>query len=590
MSKKQTYYSIRSFLSYMSHYKLRFAFVLVWYVIANVFLAIIPVFVGKLTGVLATSPVDHDLALRYAWILVVCSVGHTLSWHVSELFYLKFLQPIGFAYESMVYRQVIGKKYHFFVDKFTGKVAAYVGMLGDEMRGFITNLLYNYTSEVVRLVTISAVLFSVNRPTGLIFVGGLMLMFLVGKKTVQNSVRYEKKSADAYSTKTGKLVDSIANFVNIKSFQKENQEASAIEAVIDKTRVASRKSSLWNMFFWGSMGVVVRAIIWPGTILFNTHLFLNGGLTIAEFTTFMTCILLFSDFVWGVIWNVSQFNLKLARIEEAHQYLFGKINLTKNFAAQQQKPNRTLNFKKKLEIKNLTFAYPDKHDAPVLSDVTLSIKKGEKIGVVGKSGSGKTTLIKLLIGYYDAPASQLFLDNEPVRTDDLSKLIAYVPQDTALFHRTIAENIAYATDRQVSREDVVIASKQAHADEFISQIDSGYDAMVGERGVKLSAGQRQRIAIARAFLDDKPILILDEATSALDSESEILVQSALEDLWTGKTVIAIAHRLSTLRNMDRIVVMGKSGIIEQGTHEDLLKKKGAYAKLWSHQSGGFLED
>jgi ATP-binding cassette subfamily B protein len=172
----------------------------------------------------------------------------------------------------------------------------------------------------------------------------------------------------------------------------------------------------------------------------------------------------------------------------------------------------------------------------------------------------------------------------------LGSLISYVPQDTTLFHRTIAENISYASDGPVTEEQIIEASKRAHAHEFIENIDYGYKALVGERGVKLSAGQRQRIAIARAYLDNKPILVLDEATSALDSESEVLVQKALEELWKEKTVIAIAHRLSTLRNMDRIILISNGRISEQGTHDELLLRKGAYARLWSHQSGGFLSE
>lgn len=206
------------------------------------------------------------------------------------------------------------------------------------------------------------------------------------------------------------------------------------------------------------------------------------------------------------------------------------------------------------------------------------------MGIVGKSGSGKTTLIKLLLGYYPVLPAEISVDHQPI------DLISYVPQDTSLFHRTIRENIAYGAGGSPSDEAIEQAARRAHAHEFIAQTADQYDAVVGERGLKLSMGQRQRIAIARAFLDDKPLLILGEATSALDSESELLVQRALEDLWEGKTVIAIAHRLSTLRHMDRIVVMNEGRIVEQGTHDQLITQKGHYYRLWQHQSGGRVLD
>jgi ATP-binding cassette subfamily B protein len=277
-------------------------------------------------------------------------------------------------------------------------------------------------------------------------------------------------------------------------------------------------------------------------------------------------------------------------MEEAHTYLFGHVNIIQQADEEQQRLLDNHQFNDVLSLRNLHFAYPDKKDVMVLDDIKLSLNKGEKMGIVGKSGGGKTTLTKLLLGYYPVEPEQILLDGEPIDTRDLSALISYVPQDTSLFHRSVADNIAYATDRKVSRDDIIAAAKQAHADEFITQISEGYDALVGERGVKLSAGQRQRIAIARAFLDDKPLLVLDEATSALDSESELLVQQALEALWQDKTVIAIAHRLSTLRHMDKIIVLDKGRIIEQGTHQELIDKQGKYASLWSHQSGGFIEE
>ncbi len=244
---------------------------------------------------------------------------------------------------------------------------------------------------------------------------------------------------------------------------------------------------------------------------------------------------------------------------------------------------------REISLDNLRFAYPDKNDVIILDGITLDIKLGEKVGIVGQSGSGKSTLTKLLLDLYPMPDGSLRIDGKEVSSSKLASLISFVPQDTSLFHRSIAENIAYGAD-DTSMEEITRAAKQASADEFIVTLPDGYNTLVGERGVKLSGGQRQRVAIARAILQQRPILVLDEATSALDSVSELKIQQALDSLWQDKTVIAIAHRLSTLRHMDRIIVMDKGRIVEQGTHQELLATNGVYAKLWGHQSGGFIED
>jgi len=583
-------YALRSFASFIARYKLRFAVVFFSFVLANIALAVIPVFIGKLIGTLTTNPIDRHVVIVDVIILIICSTGHNLLWRGSELLYMKLLLPLSFEYETMVFSQIIRKPYPYFVDKFTGKISAYIATLGDELRNFITDILYNYANEIVRLVAVSIILLSVNWYTGAIFMGALVLMFFVGRVTIRNSTKYEQAFADIKSDKTGKIIDAVANFVNVKSFHKSEPEIKEIVAEQHKTAQAAKKSFVWSVYFWGSMSFFVRDLIWPITIILNVYLFMHQQISLAQLITFLSSVLLFSDYIWGMIWNASQFNLKEARIQEAHEYLFGDVNITKEYFETQFNLPTMPNFKNQLTINELNFAYPDKKDSPVLTNISLNIKKGEKIGIVGKSGGGKTTLTKLLLGYYPVEKGQLELDGTEIESANLAQIIAYVPQDTTLFHRTVAENIAYATNKSVTREEIIHAAKQAHADEFVSQIDKGYDALVGERGVKLSAGQRQRIAIARAFLDDKPILILDEATSALDSESEVLVQEALEALWQNKTVVAIAHRLSTLRNMDRVLVIDKGQIAENGTHQELLAKKGLYAKLWAHQSGGFLED
>ena len=589
-TKPRQFYSIRSYFSYLSQYKLSLALVFSTFVVSGVSLAIIPVFIGKLVGVLAHNPVNSHQAFIYVWILIACSTGHNWIWRLGEFLYLKLLNPVSHNYESLVFRRVIQKPYPYFVDKFTGKIASYVTSIGQELKDFTEKIFWDYSGQLISLIAVSVILTAVNWQTGVVFISALLLMLIVGLYTIRNSAKYEKRVADVQSTKNGKIVDAIANFVNVKSFQKEAAETSVNQAEQAKTIRISNTSFAWNMVFWASMSFFVRDVMWPATIGLNVYLFVHHRISIAALTTFLSTVLIFSTYIWDIIWDISQFNLKLARLEEAHTYLFGNVNIVRERFDDEAFVPSTPSFQQLLVLRDLSFAYPDKPDTPVLSGINLQIKKGERIGIVGKSGGGKTTITKLMLGYYPVESGQVVLDGVAVDTRNLSRLISYVPQDTSLFHRSVAENIAYAADQKVTRDQVIAAAKQAHADEFIVQISDGYEALVGERGVKLSAGQRQRIAIARAFLDDKPILVLDEATSALDSESERLVQDSLEKLWQDKTVIAIAHRLSTLRHMDRIVVIDKGRIIEQGTHQELLDKGGKYADLWAHQSGGFLED
>jgi ABC-type multidrug transport system fused ATPase/permease subunit len=572
----------------MGQHKWRFGITLAGFIIADTFLALVPLFIGKLVGALTAHPVQGHQAVIYVWILILCSSGHNIMWRISEFIYSRLVSPLSFRYENILFQQIIRKPYPYFVDKFTGKLSSYITTISQEQRTLFDDLCYNYANEFISLVAILIILSSINWQTGLIFVVGVIGMFVVGRYSIRNSIKYEKTFADIQSTKNAKIIDAIANFVNVKSFRKESTEVETVKGQEEIAIKASQRSQLWAQFFWGTMSFFVRDLMWPAAIGFNVYLFLHGELSIGQLTVVLSTVLLFTTTIWQLIWQVSQFNLKLARIEEAHIYLFGKVNVVKQQIAEHASTVRPL--EDSLELRNLDFAYPDKPDTLVFDKLGLKLRKNEKLGIVGKSGSGKSTLTKLLLGYYPIEEGQALLDGTPIETRDLAGIISYVPQDTSLFHRTIAENIAYASDRDVTREDIISAAKRAHAHEFIEKVSDGYEALVGERGVKLSVGQRQRIAIARAFLDDKPVLILDEATSALDSESELLIQEALENLWQNKTVIAIAHRLSTLRHMDRIVVMDNGKIAEQGTHRELIAAKGLYAKLWNHQSGGFIEE
>jgi ATP-binding cassette subfamily B protein len=241
----------------------------------------------------------------------------------------------------------------------------------------------------------------------------------------------------------------------------------------------------------------------------------------------------------------------------------------------------------------VSFAYDDAAEGSSLfAGLNIKIKAGERVGLVGRSGGGKTTITSLLLRFNDVDDGQILIDGQDiskVKQRSLRENIAYVPQEPLLFHRSLFENIGYGK-QSASKEQVIEASKLAHAHDFISELPNGYETLVGERGVKLSGGQRQRVAIARAMLKDAPILVLDEATSALDSESEVLIQDALWKLMDKRTSIVIAHRLSTIQKMDRIIVLDSGKVVEEGTHTQLIKNNGKYAELWNHQSGGFLEE
>jgi ATP-binding cassette subfamily B protein len=256
-----------------------------------------------------------------------------------------------------------------------------------------------------------------------------------------------------------------------------------------------------------------------------------------------------------------------------------------------EKPEECLIHDGKIEIQNMTFTH-DENTKPLFDNFSLTINSGERVGLIGRSGSGKTSLTKLILRFNDIEKGIIKIDGQDITKitqDDLHNSIAYVSQEPALFHRSLHDNIAYSKP-DASEAEVRYAAAQANALDFIQSLNKGFKTLVGERGVKLSGGQRQRVAIARAILKNAPILILDEATSALDSESEKLIQDSLSKLMHGRTSIVIAHRLSTISKLDRIIVLDEGKIVEQGTHEELIANSNIYAKLWAHQSGGFIEE
>ena len=581
-----TLFAIRTYAHFIRPQARSFFVILGVFALSSAAICLVPYVIGQL--IQAATVGANDQIWLNAWILVILSSLHDILWRGAELLHRKHIDPLGFHFETELFKHVVAQPYPYFVDKLSGKISGSIGAIGAELRTFTTQVFYSYIPQVFGILTMAILLASVNWQTITIFLVGILGMVLVGRHTIKNSVKYEAAAADNQSTKSGHIVDSIANFTSIKSFHKERFELKIVKKSQADTLNSSQAAYFWGVVFWGSMSFFIRHVIWPATILVNIALYFDGQVSLGQLATLLSTILLFSSTVWGLIWEMSQFNLQMSRIEESYKYLFGKQVLKLSSSKPPVSPH--VAFSRSIKLQDLSFSYPDKPDTNVLKNINLTIKKGERIGVVGKSGGGKTTLVKLLLGYYDLPDTMLRIDDAAVSKDQLAQLISYVPQDTSLFHRTIAENIAYASVDSVSLEDIKSAAKKAHAHDFIMKLDKDYDAHVGERGVKLSGGQRQRIAIARAIVKDSPLLILDEATSALDSESEQHIQQALLELMNDRTAIVIAHRLSTIQKMDRIIVLDDGEIKEDGSHEELLKQNGIYASLWKHQSGGFIKE
>ncbi|HZP55565.1 MAG TPA: ABC transporter ATP-binding protein, partial [Candidatus Saccharimonadales bacterium] len=375
MKSFKSYISVQSFLTYLKRYKLRIAIVLLSFVLSSTLLAFIPLFLGKLVGALSANQINHHDVYVFVALLIGFSFGHSVTWRVSELLYLKLLTPISYRYENIIFRHVINQPYPYFVDKFTGKVSSNITNLSQVFREQLEELFWSYSGYLVGLVGVAIVLAVLNWQTGLLFVCGLATMFLVGRKTIRNSIKYERNLTDVQSTKNGKIIDIIANFVNVKSFQKEKAENQRVIVEQNKTIASASRAYVWSVWFWTSMNFVVRELIWPTTIVLNVYLFLNHKINLATLTALLSAILLFTNYIWSIIWNFSQLSIKFARAEEAYTYLFGKTNIVEEFFNEEELAADIYSLDDSLELQNLHFAYPDNPTHPVLSDINLKIKK-----------------------------------------------------------------------------------------------------------------------------------------------------------------------------------------------------------------------
>ena len=499
-----------------------------------------------------------------------------------QILYSTFPMRLRWRFHNLLLKQSLD----FFHNDFAGRLSAKVMQTSLAVREFWIILGDMLAYVFIYLISITVILGAISP---LLIVPLLLwLALFIGSACyfIPKLSKISNEQANARAVMTGRVTDAYTNIQTVKLFAHAGRESQYAKAsmkefmvtVYKQMRLAAKYNIATNLLIIVLYGGVLGTAVW---------LWMDGQAELGVIAAATAMILKLSSISEFMMWQTSALFENVGTIQDGMKTMGRPIHIQDKADATDLKVQQG-----EIKFEDVSFAYNDKK---VINQFNLTIRPGEKIGIVGRSGAGKSTLIQLLLHFYDINHGRISIDGqniEDITQDSLRKNIALVTQDTSLLHRTVEENIKYGRPNATD-EEMYDAVRKAKADEFIPQLidlrgQRGYDAFVGERGVKLSGGQRQRIAIARVFLKDAPILILDEATSALDSEVEAAIQSSLDDLMQGKTVIAIAHRLSTIAQMDRLIVLDQGRIAEQGTHEELVALNGIYAHLWQRQTGGFL--
>lgn len=513
--------------------------------------------------------------------LPACVLLHSLLMHQTLLGNF----PMRIRWQA--HRYLLGQSFQFYQNEFAGRIATKVMQTALAVRETIMKLLdvllYVFVYFTGILVLAASLDYRLALPLIVWFFAYATMLYYFLPRLAKISA----KQADARSDMTGRLVDTYTNISTVKLFSHSNREAEyakqGMEHFITTVHPQMRLATLLSSGVW-----IINALLIFSVAAISIWLWSNLAITTGAIAAAVGLVLRLNGMAQWIMWEVSALFENMGTARDG----LNTLSIKRDVQDQLNAPTLLIQ-NSSIDFQSVRFNYGK--GTGLIDNFNLHIHAGEKIGLVGRSGAGKSTLVNLLLRFYDVEAGNIFIDNQNIATiqqESLRAQIGMVTQDTSLLHRSIRENLLYGKPN-ATEEEMIRAAKQAEAHEFIlglkdNQGRTGYDAHVGERGIKLSGGQRQRIAIARVLIKNAPILIMDEATSALDSEVEAAIQANLNTLMQGKTVIAIAHRLSTIAALDRLIVLDKGQIIEQGTHAELIAQNGVYAHLWAHQSGGFL--
>jgi ATP-binding cassette, subfamily B, multidrug efflux pump len=554
----------------------------------------IPVFIGRLVALMEAA--DRKAALAAQWPVLAGMVGLVLLVRPLVILADVALRQNGIipGVTSLIRWQshwhVVRQSWPFFQNDFAGRIANRVMQTANALResvmASIRAVWYIVVYGVSALVLMAMADWRLGIPTLAWFLGYLVFL----RYFVPRMRDLARVSSEVRSHVMARVVDSYTNILTVKLFAKLADEDAYVREVIDEHQgaIGAHMRIISQFIFTLSC---MNAILLVGTAAIGIALWGQGTVSAGVVATALPLAWQIANVAGWVSWEVTGIFENIGVVQE------GMLTIAVPLAGVDRPGARKLEVSRgEIRFDQVTFDYGRSDGVPVLDGLDFTIRPGERVGLVGRSGSGKSTLVNLLLRFYELERGSVRIDGQDIREvtqESLRAAIGMVTQDTSLLHRSIAANIRYGRP-EASDEQVRAAARKAQANDFIAGLEDwkgrqGYEAHVGERGVKLSGGQRQRVAIARVVLKDAPILVLDEATSALDSEVELAIQEQLLGLMEGKTVIAIAHRLSTIARMDRLIVLEAGRIVEQGSHEELLRLGGHYAKLWRHQSGGFLQ-
>ena len=487
------------------------------------------------------------------------------------------------------HRLMLGQSLGFYQDEFAGRVSAKVMQTALALRDVVMTVADMVVYVLVYFITSGVILSSFDAWLIVPFICWMIGFAMIMRFLIPKLGRTAARQADARSLMTGRITDAYSNIATVKLFSHGAREAAYAKQSMEEFMVTVHAQMRLATLLY-TCSFIVNSSLTVGTTALGIWLWYHGQVGVGAVATATAMALRVNGLSQYIMWESAR--------------LFENIGTVNDGMATLSKPHTILDKPQALPLKvtrgEIKFEHVDfSYEAgkPLLNGFNLNIKPGEKVGLIGRSGAGKSTIVNLLLRFYEPQSGTISIDGQNVDSvtqESLRAQIGLVTQDTSLLHRSVRDNIIYGRPDATDAE-MISAAERAEAADFIPNLSDakgrrGYDAHVGERGVKLSGGQRQRIAIARVMLKDAPILLLDEATSALDSEVEAAIQESLDKMMDGKTVIAIAHRLSTIAAMDRLIVLDKGRIIEEGSHTELLAKQGLYAKLWAHQSGGFLSE